>query len=138
MDLYITYWVKVNFVDYLEVAIWSLNPPETAELIDWIISDYTDKAGRMDFGCRTVVKVYPSFGQKIKKSKITFMGRVRKKHWIARHGINFNQVDITFSSSRYIDTALPDIHGDVLVSNPPYIMQRKNVGGMERNVLIKA
>ena len=45
---------KVDFCGLpFEVAPGALIPrPETAELIDWIISDYTDKSRSTDFGCR--------------------------------------------------------------------------------------
>ena len=53
---------------------------------------------------------------------------------IARRNKLLNQVDITLAQVDIFDTALPDIHVDVLVSNPPYITEKER-SGMERNVL---
>lgn len=119
-----------------EVAPGALIPrPETAELIDWIISDYTDKAGvrildvGTGSGCIPIV-----LGKKLKQSKITSWDVSEKALDIARRNKLLNQVDITLAQVDIFDTALPDIHVDVLVSNPPYITEKER-SGMERNVL---
>ena len=128
---------KVDFCGLpFEVAPGALIPrPETAELIDWIISDYTDKAGvrildvGTGSGCIPIV-----LGKKLKESNITSWHVSEKALDIARRNKLLNQVDITLAQVDIFDTALPDIHVDVLVSNPPYITEKER-SGMERNVL---
>ena len=103
-------------------------------LLDERLKDKYKIGDEIDFKNVEKFGIFKDEVKKLKQSKITSWDVSEKALDIARRNKLLNQVDITLAQVDIFDTALPDIHVDVLVSNPPYITEKER-SGMERNVL---
>lgn len=109
--------------------------PETEELVDWVISDLGDKVNLriLDIGtgsgCLSIV-----LAKRARRSKIFSWDISEKALTIAKRNMEQNHVDISFSRVDVLSNDIPDIQVDIIVSNPPYILERERKD-MERNVL---
>lgn len=109
--------------------------PETEELVDWVISDLGDKVNLriLDIGtgsgCLSIV-----LAKRARRSKIFSWDISEKALTIAKRNMEQNHVDISFSRVDVLSNDIPDIQVDIIVSNPPYILEREGKD-MERNVL---
>lgn len=109
--------------------------PETAELVEWIVSDYASLPGKrvLDIGTGSGC---------IAVSLARLLPRSRVKAWdisdaalsVARRNAERNGVEVECSRVDVLSQvgAMPD--ADIFVSNPPYIREREKAD-MERNVL---
>lgn len=119
-----------------EVAPGVLIPrPETEELVDWIISDYSEKSGVriLDIGTGSGC-ISITLARSLKNSKVTSWDVSPEALAIAERNKRLNEVEITLAQIDIFDSTLPEIHADVLVSNPPYVTEKER-SDMERNVL---
>ena len=119
-----------------EVAPGVLIPrPETEELVDWIISDYLEKSEvrRLDIGTGSGC-IPITLARSLKNSKVTSWDVSPEALAIAERNKRLNEVEITLAQIDIFDSTLPEIHADVLVSNPPYVTEKER-SDMERNVL---
>lgn len=119
-----------------EVAPGVLIPrPETEELVDWIISDYLEKSGVRILDIGTGSGCIPiTLARSLKNSKVTSWDVSPEALAIAERNKRLNDVEITLAQIDIFDSTLPEIHADVLVSNPPYVTEKER-SDMERNVL---
>ena len=119
-----------------EVAPGVLIPrPETEELVDWIISDYSEKSGVRLLDIGTGSGCIPiTLARRLKNSKVTSWDVSLEALAIAERNKRLNDVEITLAQIDIFDSTLPEIHADVLVSNPPYVTEKER-SDMERNVL---
>ena len=119
-----------------EVAPGVLIPrPETEELVDWIISDYLEKSEVRILDIGTGSGCIPiTLARSLKNSKVTSWDVSPEALAIAERNKRLNEVEITLAQIDIFDSTLPEIHADVLVSNPPYVTEKER-SDMERNVL---
>ena len=119
-----------------EVAPGVLIPrPETEELVDWIISDYSEKSEVRILDIGTGSGCIPiTLARRLKNSKVTSWDVSPEALAIAERNKRLNDVEITLAQIDIFDSTLPEIHADVLVSNPPYVTEKER-SDMERNVL---
>lgn len=120
----------------LHVAPGVLIPrPETAELVDWIVSDFK---GRADV---RIVDIGTGSGC-IAVALAKFLPEARVSAWdisdtalaIARQNAERNGVRVDFRQVDVLSHISAEAHAHIFVSNPPYIREQEKAG-MERNVL---
>ena len=120
----------------LHVAPGVLIPrPETAELVDWIVTDFGDKAHL------NIVDIGTGSGC-IAIALAKFLPGARVSAWdisdtaldIARRNAERNGVHVDFKQVDVLSHIVPAGQATICVSNPPYICEREKAG-MERNVL---
>lgn len=127
-----TYFYGLRFMVSPSVLI---PRPETAELIDWIVSDYKDvpEVKILDIGTGSGC---------IPISLATVMDKPGVSAWdiseealdIARKNSEINNVAVNFARVDVLGEDIPDIKTDIIVSNPPYIGEGEKPE-MEKNVL---
>ena len=106
--------------------------PETAELVDWVAKDAGSKGSLLDVGtgsgCIAVSLAHRLPGWKVQGWDIS-EGALE----VARENSRLNGAEVDF---RKVDilTADPDYRFDVIVSNPPYVMESEKAQ-MEDTVL---
>ncbi len=109
--------------------------PETAELVRWILDD----ASRS--GARSVLDIGTGSGC-IALSLAAELPDVSVEGWDISEGAlqaaqansRLLAVPATFRRQDVLAPDLPDVHFDLIVSNPPYVTESERAG-MERNVL---
>lgn len=109
--------------------------PETQELVDWIVSDY----GHHPFvrildigtgsGCIAV-----SLAKKLSSAKVDAWDISQKALEVASRNAAANDVEVQFCKQDVLETNLPLLSIDVIVSNPPYITEKEKKD-MDANVL---
>lgn len=127
-----TYFYGLRFMVSPSVLI---PRPETAELIDWIVSDYKDvpEVKILDIGTGSGC---------IPISLATVMDKPGVSAWdiseealnVARKNSEINNVVVNFERVDVLGEDIPDIKTDIIVSNPPYIGEGEKPE-MEKNVL---
>lgn len=109
--------------------------PETAELIDWIISDYKGISNVKILDIGTGSGCIPvSLASVMERPVVSAWDISYEALEIAKMNSVCNDVNISFSRVDVLGNDIPDINVDVIVSNPPYIGESEK-GNMERNVL---
>lgn len=120
----------------LHVAPGVLIPrPETAELVDWIVTDFGDKAHL------NIVDIGTGSGC-IAIALAKFLPGARVSAWdisdtaldIARRNAERNGVHVDFKQVDVLSHISAEANAHIFVSNPPYIREREKTD-MERNVL---
>jgi len=109
--------------------------PETAELVDWIVSDFQGKAEV------SIVDIGTGSGC-IAVALARFLPGARVSAWdisdaalgIARSNAERNRVRVDFRQVDVFSHIPAEAHAHIFVSNPPYIREREKAD-MERNVL---
>lgn len=108
--------------------------PETAELIDWIVTDNKrDGAHVLDVGTGSGC-IPVSLALMMDSPVVSAWDISEEVLSVASENARINNADVAFSRVDVLGTDIPDIRVDVLVSNPPYITESEKKD-MERNVL---
>lgn len=127
-----TYFCGLKF----EVSPSVLIPrPETAELIDWVLSDYNGAAGMKVLDIGTGSGCIPiSLASLMDRPKVFAWDISEDALKVARRNSIKNNVEVDFRNVDVLGEEIPAIEVDIIVSNPPYIGEsEKNV--MDKNVL---
>lgn len=107
--------------------------PETAELVEWIARDAYNDGSLLDIGtgsgCIAISLAHMLAGWKVQGWDISD-GALE----VARQNNSLNGTDVEFSKVDILNTPDQDYGFDVIVSNPPYIMDSEKVQ-MENTVL---
>ena len=108
--------------------------PETAELIDWIVTDNKrDGAHVLDVGTGSGC-IPVSLALMMDSPVVSAWDISEEALSVASENARLNNADVAFSRVDVLGTDIPDIRVDILVSNPPYITESEKKD-MERNVL---
>lgn len=109
--------------------------PETAELVNWIISDSNGKrpVRILDIGTGSGC-IAITLARRLKASTVTAWDISAAALQTARKNAERNQVRINFLQTDILQSAIPEHSTDILVSNPPYITEKERTE-MESNVL---
>ena len=108
--------------------------PETAELIDWIVTDNKrDGAHVLDIGTGSGC-IPVSLALMMDSPVVSAWDISEEALAVASENARVNNADVAFSRVDVLGTDIPDIKVDILVSNPPYITESEKKD-MERNVL---
>ena len=108
--------------------------PETAELIDWIVTDNKrDGAHVLDVGTGSGC-IPVSLALMMDSPVVSAWDISEEALSVASENARLNNADVAFSRVDVLGTDIPDIKVDILVSNPPYITESEKKD-MERNVL---
>ena len=108
--------------------------PETVELVDWIATDYPQGGvSILDIGTGSGC-IPISLAKRLAHARVSAWDVSSEALEIARRNALKNQAKVDFFKVDALQSDIPDIQVDVLVSNPPYIGEdeKKN---MEPNVL---
>jgi release factor glutamine methyltransferase len=109
--------------------------PETEELVEWVISDYTGKEGiLLDIGTGSGC-IAVTIKKNLKNFAVTAVDISRDALMAARENARLHKLEIDFKEGDIFDPALlEDFRPDVIVSNPPYVRESEKAH-MFRNVL---
>ena len=108
--------------------------PETAELVDWIVQEYTSQSPRIldmgtGSGCIAIALDKQLPGAKVEACDIS-----PEALDVAKENNERNGASVTFFKHDILDLTTPLPHSyDIIVSNPPYIMQSEQES-MEQHV----
>ena len=110
--------------------------PETEELVEWIISDYSGQSGNLldigtGSGCIAVAA-----GKFLKSFSISAIDLSEAALAVAKENAERNHCRVQFMQADILKPDDMDFDGDfdVIVSNPPYVCEREK-GRMSQNVL---
>ena len=126
---------KLSEVNDILARLKSYEPrPETAELIDWIVTDNKRRGTHVldvgtGSGCIPV-----SLALMMDSPVVSAWDISEEALSVASENARINNADVAFSRVDVLGTDIPDIRVDILVSNPPYITESEKKD-MERNVL---
>lgn len=108
--------------------------PETAELIDWIVTDNKrEDAHVLDVGTGSGC-IPVSLALMMDSPVVSAWDISEEALSVASENARINNADVAFSRVDVLGTDIPDIKVDILVSNPPYITESEKKD-MEKNVL---
>lgn len=108
--------------------------PETAELIDWIVTDNKREGAHvLDIGTGSGC-IPVSLALMMDSPVVSAWDISEEALTIASENARINNADVAFSRVDVLGTDIPDIKVDILVSNPPYITESEKKD-MEKNVL---
>lgn len=110
--------------------------PETEELVELILQDYSDKEARiLDIGTGSGC-IAITLARQLKQARIHALDISPEALVIAQENAQINQVDISFVEADILSTSENPFRQkfNCMVSNPPYIMNKEKVE-MEQNVL---
>ena len=108
--------------------------PETAELIDWIVTDNKREGAHvLDIGTGSGC-IPVSLALMMDSPVVSAWDISEEALSVASENARINNADVAFSRVDVLGTDIPDIKVDVLVSNPPYITESEKKD-MEKNVL---
>lgn len=119
----------------LEVTPDVLIPrPETAELVDWIATDYPEGGvGILDIGTGSGC-IPIALAHRLKSVHITAWDVSEGALQVAARNVKKNKVNVLLEKVDVFSVLIPEIKVDIVVSNPPYITEKERAY-MERNVL---
>ena len=107
--------------------------PETAELVEWVAQDCASEGALLDIGtgsgCIAVTLARKLPGWKVQGWDIS-EGALE----LAAENSRMNGADVDFRKMDILNAPEPDGRFDVIVSNPPYVMESEK-GQMEKTVL---
>ena len=108
--------------------------PETEELVDWILSDNSQKGMRvLDIGTGSGC-IPISLASDMDAPLVSAWDTSEEALKVAVANAELNSVNVDFSRVDVLSDEIPDVKVDILVSNPPYITDSEK-SEMERNVL---
>ena len=108
--------------------------PETEELVDWILSDNSQKGMRvLDIGTGSGC-IPISLASDMDAPLVSAWDISEEALKVAVANAELNSVNVDFSRVDVLSDEIPDVKVDILVSNPPYITDSEK-SEMERNVL---
>lgn len=107
--------------------------PETAELVEWVAADSASEGNLLDVGtgsgCIAVTLAHKLPGWKVQGWDISD-GALE----VARENNNLNGTSVEFRQVDILSERLPEQRFDVIVSNPPYVLESEKAD-MEETVL---
>ena len=107
--------------------------PETAELVEWVARDASGQGTLLDIGtgsgCIAISLAHRLRGWNVQGWDISD-GALEK----ARENNRLNGTDVEFRKVDILNAAEQDCRFDVIVSNPPYVLESEK-SGMEKTVL---
>lgn len=107
--------------------------PETAELVDWVAADARESGALLDIGtgsgCIAVTLAY-----RLPHWKVTGWDVSDGALEVARENSRMNGTDVEFSRVDILSAPALEYGLDVIVSNPPYVMEQEK-RDMENRVL---
>ena len=121
-------------MDFLVTPATLIPRPETAELVDWIVQDYsTQKANILDLGTGSGC-IAIALSKRLSEAIVEACDISDEALTVAKENGKRNEVKVSFFHHDMLDlsTPLPHSYG-ILVSNPPYIKQSE-ASGMEEHV----
>lgn len=108
--------------------------PETAELVDWIVSDCPQSGLRvLDIGTGSGC-IAITLAERMDEAEVSAWDISEKALAVARENALHNNVRIAFSCMDVFNEPTGTSVFDIIVSNPPYITESERAE-MERNVL---
>lgn len=110
--------------------------PETEELADWIITDWSGKeCSALDIGTGSGC-IAITLAKNMKKAEVTAIDISEEALIVAKENAKANSCHINFAQLDILDRQKRDEAGafDIIVSNPPYIREAEKED-MQRNVL---
>ena len=108
--------------------------PETAELVDWIVSDCPQSGLRvLDIGTGSGC-IAITLAERMDEAEVSAWDISEKALAVARENALRNNVRIAFSCMDVFNEPIGTSVFDIIVSNPPYITESERAE-MERNVL---
>ncbi len=109
--------------------------PETEELIQWIVQDCTKKDPKiLDIGTGSGC-IPITLKHQLPLAEVSSWDISDKALDVARHNAMINNVEVTFEQNDALNAEVaPDFKVDIMVSNPPYIMESEQ-SLMQKNVL---
>jgi len=109
--------------------------PETEELVQWIISDYNTKQDDLKIldigtgsGCIAI-----ALAKNLPKASVQGIDISKNALQVAVSNANKNNLQVSFYKEDMRDMSLKDSDYDVMVSNPPYVMEKEKTA-MQKNV----
>ena len=111
-------------MDFLVTPATLIPRPETAELVDWIVQDYsTQKANILDLGTGSGC-IAIALSKRLSEAIVEACDISDEALTVAKENGKRNEVKVSFFHHDMLDlsTPLPHSYG-ILVSNPPYIKQ---------------
>ena len=108
--------------------------PETAELVDWIVQDHATQQLRiLDLGTGSGC-IAITLDKRLPQAKVAACDISHEALSVAKENNSRNGASVEFFHHNMLDLATPLSYSyNILVSNPPYIMQSE-AKGMERHV----
>lgn len=121
-------------MDFLVTPATLIPRPETAELVDWIVQDYsTQKANILDLGTGSGC-IAIALSKRLSEAIVEACDISDEALTVAKENGKRNEVKVSFFHHDMLDLSTPLPHPyDILVSNPPYIKQSE-ASGMEEHV----
>jgi len=109
--------------------------PETEELVDWIINDFTGRSGLkiLDIGTGSGA-IAISLAKNLPNAKVTGLDLSHDTLLLAQENALLNKVQVEFLQKDILKTGNCLADYDVIVSNPPYV-RRSEKEKMHPNVL---
>lgn len=109
--------------------------PETAELVGWIVSDVQGQGELSVLDIGTGSGCIPiALSKAMPRLHLTAWDISEQALSVARENAVANRANIDFAQIDVLSHCLPDIHADIIVSNPPYITGKER-SDMSPNVL---
>lgn len=96
--------------------------PETEELIEWILTEITEKATILDIGTGTGC-IAITLAKKLPQAKVSAIDISRGAIEIAKTNAANNTVSVAFFEKNILETDSLEHTYDVIVSNPPYVRE---------------
>lgn len=98
--------------------------PETEELVDWIVNDYTENDAPLTIldigtgsGCIAI-----SLAANLPNSKVNALDISAKALTVAKQNAILNKVSVSFLEQDILAIEHLDMSYDIIVSNPPYVL----------------
>lgn len=111
--------------------------PETEELVDWIVNDYTENDAPptiLDMGTGSGC-IAISLAANLPNSKVNALDISAKDLTVAKQNAILNKVSVSFLEQDILAIEHLDISYDIIVSNPPYVLVSEKQK-MHSNVLL--
>lgn len=111
--------------------------PETEELVDWIVNDYTENDAPptiLDMGTGSGC-IAISLAANLPNSKVNALDISAKDLTVAKQNAILNKVSVSFLEQDILAIEHLDMSYDIIVSNPPYVLVSEKQK-MHSNVLL--
>lgn len=107
--------------------------PETGELVSWVISETSGPAGILDIGTGSGC-IAVTLASKMPQCTVKGWDISDEALSYARSNSELNGTDVVFEKHDVLASDLPEARFDVIVSNPPYIIEKEK-SDIDRTVL---